>query len=598
MKRITGAQSLMRALEEAGVEHVFGIPGGAILPAYDPFLDSPIKHFLVRHEQGAAHAADGYAQSSGRVGVMMATSGPGATNLVTGLASSFMDSVPVVAITGQVPRPAIGSDAFQEADVTGITAPVTKHNYLVLDPDEIPGVVQEAFHIASTGRPGPVLVDIPKDVLQASTTWTDPGAIDLPGYQPSPRPDGERIREAAKMILRSKRPVIYAGGGIIKAEASAELLELAELTGIHVVTTLMARGALSDHHSLCLGMPGMHGNYTAVMSMQRSDLLIALGTRFDDRVTGRLSDFAPEAKVIHADIDPAEIGKNRAADVAIVGDAKEVIRQLIEALRTEISREGSPRFAAWTATLDEWRRRHPYRYEQPEDGPLRPQFVIERIGELADEGSVFCGGVGQHQMWASQYIKFSQPRTWVNSGGLGAMGFAVPAALGAKVAQPESEVWCIDGDGCFQMTCQELATMAVERIPVKIAIINNGFLGMVRQWQNMFYDKRFSEVEFGFGVPDYVKLADAYGCIGLRVDGPAEVEAAIQKAQGVDDRPVVIDFRCDPEEMCFPMIPAGTSNSEILLGAETAEHKSDLLVHRTGSPGHVGSDFAYTGMRS
>jgi acetolactate synthase-1/2/3 large subunit len=570
-QQMSGAQALMRALEAVGVEHIFGIPGGAILPAYDPLIDSPMRHILARHEQGAAHAADGYAQASGRVGVCMVTSGPGVTNLVTGLASSFMDSIPVVAITGQVPRGAIGGDAFQETDTTGITAPVTKHNYLVLDPEDIPRVVAEAFHIAGTGRPGPVLVDIPKDVLQSPTTYRDPGTVDLPGYRPVAKPNLRQVREAARVIMESKRPVIYAGGGIIKAGASDELRKLAELTGIHVITTLMARGALPDDHPLCLGMPGMHGSYTAVTSMQRSDLLIALGPRFDDRVTGKLSTFAPEAKVIHADIDPAEIGKNRAVDAPIVGDAKAVIEELIKALKSEIAKRGGPDYTAWTRQLDEWRQRYPYRYTQNDDGLLKPQFAIDRIGQLTEGNAIYTAGVGQHQMWASQYIKFQRPRTWINSGGLGAMGFAVPAAMGAKVAFPDEEVWCIDGDGCFQMTCQELATMTVENIPVKIAIINNAFLGMVRQWQELFYNRRFSEVEFGWEIPDYVKLAEAYGCIGLRVDSPEQVDAVIEKARGIDDRTVVIDFRCDPEEMCFPMVPAGTSNDDIILGPDYAE---------------------------
>lgn len=566
MTSMTGAQALIRSLEAAGVSHVFGIPGGTILPAYDPILSSSIRHILVRHEQGAAHAADGYAQASGRAGVCMATSGPGATNLVTGLASAYMDSVPVVAITGQVPRAAIGSDAFQEADISGITIPVTKHNYLVMTPEDIPRVIAEAFHIASTGRPGPVLVDIPKDVLQSQLSYREPGEIDLPGYQPKTRPNLKQIRSAAKLILSSERPVIYAGGGIVRAEASEELLRLAELTGIPVVTTLMARGVIPDRHPLCLGMPGMHGNYTAVTAMQRSDLLITLGARFDDRVTGKLDGFAPGAKVIHADIDPAEIGKNRNADVPIVGDAKTVIEELISALRAEMGERTSPDYSPWVSQLNDWRERFPYRYNQESDGPIKPQYAIERIGALAREGTVFAGGVGQHQMWASQFIPFESPRTWINSGGLGTMGYAVPAAMGAKAAFPERDVWCIDGDGCFQMTCQELATMTVEQIPVKIAVINNAFLGMVRQWQDMFYDGRRSAVEFGWEVPDYVKLAEAYGCIGLRVESPDEVDSVIEKANGIDDRTVVIDFRCDPDEMCFPMVPAGSSNDGILLG--------------------------------
>ena len=565
---ITGAQALMRALESVGTRDIFGIPGGTILPAYDPLLDSSIHHILTRHEQGAAHAADGYAQASGRVGVCMATSGPGVTNLVTGLASAYMDSVPVVAISGQVTRAAIGGDAFQECDATGITLPVTKHNWLVMDPADIAQTIADAFHVASTGRPGPVLVDIPKDVLQARFTYEDAKAVDLPGYQPKTKPNLRQIKEAARLILESKRPVIYAGGGIIKAGASGALRRLAEVTGIHVVTTLMARGSMDDDHPLCLGMPGMHGNYTAVTSMQRTDLLIALGTRFDDRVTGKLAAFAPGAKVIHADIDPAEIGKNRAVDVPIVGDALLVIEELIKALESEIAATRKPDYSAWTAQLNEWRARYPYRYAQPEDGPLKPQFVIQRIAELTGGNGIYVAGVGQHQMWASQFIRFRRPRTWINSGGLGAMGYGVPAAMGAKVAMPDDEVWCIDGDGCFQMTCQELATMAVEKIPVKIAIINNGYLGMVRQWQELFYSERYSEVSFGWDIPDYVRLAEAYGCVGLRTDGVDEVDAVIEKARGIDDRPVVIDFRVNPFENCYPMVAAGTSNDDIILGPE------------------------------
>ena len=563
---VTGAKALMLALEAAGVEHIFGIPGGAILPAYDPLLESSIRHILTRHEQGAAHAADGYAQASGKTGVCMATSGPGATNLITGLASSYMDSVPVVAITGQVPSAAIGGDAFQEADVRGISMPITKHNYLVMEPDEIAPTIAEAFHIASTGRPGPVLVDIPKDILQARFAYREASSVDLPGYQPQTKPDPTAVRDAARMILAATRPVLYAGGGIIKAGASDALRRLAELTGIHVVTTLMARGCIDDDHPLCLGMPGMHGNYAAVTSMQKSDLLIALGTRFDDRVTGKLDGFAPQAKIIHADIDPAEIGKNRVVDVALIGDAKVTIEELISAIEAEKASSGAGDHAAWSKQLDDWRKRFPYRYKQDQDGALQAQFVIERIGALTGGDAIYASGVGQHQMYASQYIRFKEPNSWVNSGGLGAMGFGVPAAMGAKVARPDKEVWCVDGDGCFQMTNQELATMTFDRIPVKIAIMNNGYLGMVRQWQELFYAERYSEVRFGYDCPDYVKLAEAYGAIGLRVDSPDEVDAAIEKARGIDDRTVVIDFRCDEGEMCYPMVPAGHCNDDIILG--------------------------------
>jgi acetolactate synthase-1/2/3 large subunit len=575
--KITGAQATIRSLEQEGVEVIFGIPGGAILPAYDPILDSTIRHILCRHEQGAAHAADGFAQATGEVGVCMATSGPGVTNLVTGLASAYMDSVPVVAITGQVPRWAIGGDAFQECDSTGITMPVTKHNYLVMDPQEIPRIIKEAFHIARTGRPGPVLVDIPKDVLQAEMAWWYPDDVDLPGYRPVTKGNLKQIREAAKLILAARRPVIYAGGGIIKARAADELRRLVELTGIPAVTTLMGRGALPDDHALCLGMPGMHGNYTAVTAMQRCDLLISLGVRFDDRVTGKLATFAPEAKVIHADIDPAEIGKNRVADVPIVGDARSVIRDLCEALEAAIEERSAPDYSEWVGTVGEWRRTYPYRYRQDADGALKPEFAIEKIGELTGGDAIYVAGVGQHQMWASQYIRFRRPNTWINSGGLGAMGYAVPAAMGAKVGRPDEQVWCIDGDGCFQMTCQELATMTTEKIPVKIAIINNASLGMVRQWQELFYDSRFSEVHLTADIPDYVKLAEAYGAVGLRCETADTVEPTIRKAMEVDDRTVVIDFRVDPTEKCYPMVPAGASNDDIILGPEYEKQHTDVL---------------------
>jgi acetolactate synthase I/II/III large subunit len=575
--KITGAQATIRSLEQEGVEVIFGIPGGAILPAYDPILDSPIRHILCRHEQGAAHAADGYAQATGEVGVCMATSGPGATNLVTGLANAYMDSIPIVAITGQVPTWAVGGDAFQECDATGITMPITKHNFLILDVQEIPQVIAEAFHIAKTGRPGPVLVDIPKDILQTDMAWWYPEEVDLPGYRPVTKGNPKQLREAAKLILGARKPVIYAGGGIIRSGASDELRRLMEMSGIPVVTTLMGRGAVPDDHELCLGMPGMHGNYTAVTAMQKADLLISLGVRFDDRVTGKLATFAPEAKIIHADIDPAEIGKNRAVDVPIVGDARSVIHDLNEVLEQMIEERGKPDYAEWNKTVAGWKKKYPYLYSQTQDGPLKPEYVIEQIGKLSKGDAVYVGGVGQHQMWASQYIRFKRPNTWINSGGLGTMGYAVPAAMGAKVGRPDDTVWAIDGDGCFQMTCQELATMTTENIPVKIAIINNAFLGMVRQWQELFYEKRFSAVEFGYDVPDYVKLAEAYGCVGLRCETMDEVENTIRKAIDIDDRTVVIDFRVDPEEKCYPMVPAGASNDDIILGPEYEKDHADIL---------------------
>jgi acetolactate synthase I/II/III large subunit len=567
-EHLTGAASLIKSLEHAGVETVFGIPGGAILPAYDPLMDSKqVRHILVRHEQGAGHAAEGYAQTSGKVGVCMATSGPGATNLVTAIADAYMDSVPIVAITGQVPSAAIGTDAFQEADISGITMPIVKHNYLVTDPAEIPRVIAEAFHLAGTGRPGPVLVDISKDALAAQTTFEWPKEIDLPGYRPTTTPHGKQIKEAAKLISKAKRPVLYVGGGIVRSGAAAELLELAEMTGIPVVTTLMARGAFPDSHPQNLGMPGMHGTVPAVGALQKSDLLIALGTRFDDRVTGHLDSFAPGAKVIHADIDPAEIGKNRHADVPIVGDAKETITALLDALH---SRKHDIDIADWWATLNGWRERFPLGYEAHPDA-LEPQYVIERLGQIAGPDAIYCAGVGQHQMWASQFISYEKPGHWLNSGGLGTMGYAVPAAMGAKVGAPDKVVWAIDGDGCFQMTNQELATCAINNIPIKVALINNSSLGMVRQWQTLFYNERYSNTDLqSHQFPDFVKLAEAYGCYGLRADSRDQVDVVIEKAMALNDAPVVIDFQVHRDAMVWPMVPAGTSNDLITTARDLA----------------------------
>jgi acetolactate synthase-1/2/3 large subunit len=568
-EQVSGAQSLIRSLECAGVDTVFGIPGGAILPAYDPLLDSTkIRHILVRHEQGAGHAAEGYAVATGKVGVCMATSGPGATNLVTPIADAMMDSVPMVAITGQVTSAAIGSDAFQEADIRGITMPITKHNYLVTDPAEIPRSIAEAFHIASTGRPGPVLVDIAKDALQAMTTFEYPTTLSLPGYRPVTKPHSRQIREAARLIAASQRPVLYVGGGVIRAEASEDLRALAELTDIPVVTTLMARGAFPDTHRLHLGMPGMHGTVAAVGALQRSDLLISLGARFDDRVTGRLDSFAPDAKVIHADIDPAEISKNRHADVPIVGDCREVIVALTSAIRAEYDAGHRGDSAPWLAACQAWRDRYPLGYEEHE-AALSPQYAISRIGEIAGPEAVYVAGVGQHQMWAAQFIDYEHPRTWINSGGLGTMGFAVPAAMGAKVGRPDATVWAIDGDGCFQMTNQELATCALNGIPIKVAVINNSSLGMVRQWQTLFYEGRYSNTDLHSArVPDFVKLAEALGCVGLRCETAAEVDATITKAMEINDAPVVVDFIVNPDAMVWPMVPAGTSNDALQIARD------------------------------
>lgn len=566
---MTGSQAVVRSLEELGVTDVFGLPGGAILPTYDPLMDSTkINHILVRHEQGAGHAAQGYAMVTGRAGVCIATSGPGATNLVTPIADAHMDSVPMVAITGQVSSAVIGSDAFQEADIVGITMPITKHSYLVTKAEDIPRVLAEAFYIATTGRPGPVLVDIAKDAQQATTTFSWPPRIDLPGYRTVVRGHAKQVREAAKLIAGAKRPVFYVGGGVVKAQAAAELRELAELVKAPVATTLMARGVFPDSHPQHVGMPGMHGSVAAVTALQQADLLITLGARFDDRVTGVLSTFAPEAKIIHADIDPAEISKNRAADVPIVGSVKEIIPELTEACRELFAAEGAPAMSEWWAMLDKLRQTYPLGFTEPEDGLMAPQRVIQRIGELTGPEGVYVAGVGQHQMWSAQFIKYERPNAWLNSGGLGTMGYSVPAAMGAKVGNPDRVVWSIDGDGCFQMTNQELATCALNNIPIKVAVINNSSLGMVRQWQTLFYDGRYSNTDLHTGhetvrIPDFVKMADAYGCVGLRCERAEDIDATIQKALEINDRPVVIDFVVSPNSMVWPMVPAGVSNDDI-----------------------------------
>ncbi|MFI8292362.1 acetolactate synthase large subunit [Streptomyces sp. ms191] len=578
VEHVTGAQSLIRSLEEVGADTVFGIPGGAILPAYDPMMDSTrVRHILVRHEQGAGHAATGYAQATGKVGVCMATSGPGATNLVTPIADAHMDSVPLVAITGQVASKAIGTDAFQEADICGITMPITKHNFLVTKAEDIPRTIAEAFHIASTGRPGPVLVDIAKDALQAKTTFSWPPQTDLPGYRPVTKPHAKQIREAAKLITAARRPVLYVGGGVLKAGATAELKVLAELTGAPVTTTLMALGAFPDSHPLHVGMPGMHGAVTAVTALQKADLIVALGARFDDRVTGKLDSFAPFAKIVHADIDPAEIGKNRAADVPIVGDAREVIADLVQAVQAEYSDGVKGDYTAWWSDLNRWRETYPLGYDLPEDGSLSPQQVIQRIGELAPADTIYAAGVGQHQMWAAHFINYERPATWLNSGGAGTMGYAVPAAMGAKAGQPDRPVWAIDGDGCFQMTNQELVTCALNNIPIKVAIINNGALGMVRQWQTLFYNQRYSntvlhsgpdatglEPSKGTRIPDFVKLSEAMGCVALRCESPADLDKVIAEANAINDRPVVVDFIVHEDAQVWPMVAAGTSNDEVM----------------------------------
>ncbi len=558
---LTGAQALVESLERVGVEVIFGIPGGAILPAYDPLYDSKIRHILVRHEQGAGHAAEGYAQVTGKVGVCIATSGPGATNLVTAIGDAYMDSIPMVAITGQVSSPLIGTDAFQEADIRGITFPITKHSFLITNPAEIPHAIAAAFHLAITGRPGPVLVDIAKDALVGSAEFVWPVELDLPGYHPITRPHGKQIREAARLITEAKRPVIYLGGGVNRARAWDQVAELVRLTGVPVVTTLMARGAFPDSHELNLGMPGMHGTVAAVGALQRSDLLITLGARFDDRVTGRLDSFAPEAKVIHADIDPAEISKNRVADVPIVGDLAEVLNELNEAL----SDLELPGYDEWVAQVLDWKRRYPTGDTEPvSDGLLSPEYVIKRIGEIAGPDATYVAGVGQHQMWSAHHLPHERPTRFLNSGGAGTMGYCVPTAMGAKVGRPDEVVWGIDGDGCFQMTNQELVTCALEGIPIKIAVINNRSLGMVRQWQTLFYGERYSNTNLKTHlVPDFPKLAEAMGAVGLRAETLEEVDQVINQAMAINDRPVVVEFVVHKDAMVWPMVAAGVSNDEI-----------------------------------
>jgi len=567
---MSGASALVKSLEASGVEVAFGIPGGAVLPLYDPLFDSKLRHILVRHEQGAGHAATGYAQVTGRAGVCIATSGPGATNLVTPLADAAMDSVPLVAITGQVPSAAIGTDAFQEADIRGITMPFTKHNFLVTNPNDIPRAIAEAFYIATSGRPGPVLVDVSKDALQAQTTFDFPSSISLAGYNPQIAPTNQAIEDAAALIAQSSKPVFYVGGGVIKANAHRELLELAELLGAPVVTTLMALGSFPGSHPLHLGMPGMHGTVAAVTSLQKADLLITLGARFDDRVTGKLSTFAQNAKIIHADIDPAEISKNRFADVPIIGDLKVTIKALIPAL-TKALAKNRPDLTPWLRQMNSLRDKYPLGFDNPPDGAVSPQSVIQRIGKISEPDSIYVAGVGQHQMWASQFVTYEKPRTWLNSGGLGTMGYAVPAAMGAKVAAPDTTVWAIDGDGCFQMTNQELTTCALNNIPIKVAIINNESLGMVRQWQTLFYESRYSNTNLeSKRVPNFPMLAEAMGCVGLSCDRPEDVDKTIEKAMSINDQPVVVDFRVHRDAMVWPMVAAGASNDDIQIARQTA----------------------------
>jgi acetolactate synthase-1/2/3 large subunit len=565
---LTGSEAVVRSLELLGVSDVFGLPGGAVLPLYDTLTSAnSLRHILVRHEQGAGHAAEGYAAASGKVGVAIATSGPGATNLVTAIADAYMDSVPMIAITGQVFSHLMGTDAFQEADIVGITMPITKHSFLVKDAADVPGAIAAAHEIATTGRPGPVLVDITKDAQQNEAPFHWPPRYELPGYRPVTKAHGKQIQAAVSLLAAASKPVLYVGGGTIRARASAELKTFAETTDAPVVTTLMARGAFPDSHPQHLGMPGMHGAVPAVLALQESDLIIALGARFDDRVTGKAALFAPHAKVVHVDIDPAEISKIRTADVPIVGDLKEVLVELESAFRSATSKE-RPDYDEWWAYLRGLQDQYPLGFAPTSDGLLSPQHIIQRIGELTGPEGTYVAGVGQHQMWAAQFIKYERPNSWLNSGGAGTMGYSVPAAMGAKVAEPDRVVWAIDGDGCFQMTNQELATCAINDIPIKVAVINNSSLGMVRQWQTLFYDGRYSNTDLNTGhdtvrIPDFVKLGEAYGCLAIRVEKEEEIDAAIKLALETNDRPVVIDFVVSADAMVWPMVPQGVSNSYI-----------------------------------
>ncbi len=559
--KLTGSQIFLKCLEREGVKHIFGFPGGVVLDIYDELTRAPfLKHFLVRHEQGAAHAADGYARASGQVGVCLVTSGPGATNTVSGIASAYMDSIPIVVFTGQVPTPLIGNDAFQEVDIVGITRPCTKHNYLVKDVDDLARVIQEAFHIARTGRPGPVLVDLPKDVVQAKTTPKFPDKVRIKSYNPNYHANPKQIKKALEMILKAHRPVIYAGGGVILSKASEELTKFAESLQIPVTATLMGLGGFPAPHKLWLGMLGMHGTYFANMSVHHADVLIAIGSRFDDRVTGKIEEFAPHAKIIHIDIDPTSISKNVVVDIPIVGDCQDALSQLNELAAEETPRELAPAHLAWLDQIGQWKQDHPLTYER--NGELKPQFVVEKLYELTQGNAIISTEVGQNQMWAAQFYHINRPNRWLSSGGLGCMGYGFPAAIGAQVACPDDIVIDIAGDGSIQMNIQEMATAVEYDLPVKVAILNNGFLGMVRQWQQLFYERRYSFTPMF--APDFVKLAEAYGALGLRAETVDEVEPVIREALNTR-KPVLMDFRVAPEECVMPMVPAGAPMHKMLL---------------------------------
>ncbi|RLJ70225.1 acetolactate synthase large subunit [Hydrogenivirga caldilitoris] len=578
-----GADIVIETLKEEGVDVIFGLPGGAIMEVYDAlYRDGGIKHILARHEQGAGHMAEGYAKATGKVGVAMTTSGPGATNIVTPIADAYMDSVPMVVITGQVPTHMIGNDAFQEVDIVGITRPITKHNFLVRNIDELPLIIRKAFYIASTGRPGPVLVDIPKDITQQLSDVKIPSLEEvkkaLPGYKPHTEGNIQQIKKAVKLIMEAKRPVLYVGGGAVNAEAQEELIELAELMKIPVATTTQGKGAFPENHPLALRMLGMHGTYYANMAVYNSDLLIAVGARFDDRVTGKIDEFAPDAKIIHIDIDPASISKNIIVDVPIVGDVKIVLRKLINELKRKGAKVTHPEEREkWLEQIEKWKKLHPLTYKNSKK-VIKPQYVIEQIYEVTNGDAIIVPGVGQHQMWAAMFYKYSYPRQFLNSGGLGTMGFGLPAGIGAKIGRPEKEVFVIDGDGSFVMTMQEIITAVQYRVPVKVAIVNNAYLGMVRQWQELFYSKRYSEVDLSLQ-PDFVKLAEAMGAVGFRAEKPKEVREILEEAMKVEDRPVIMDFVVDREENVLPMVPPGKSYKDMILeDGRGAEAETMYLV--------------------
>jgi len=562
----TGSQILLECLQLEGVDTVFGYPGGTVINIYNDLMDYPIKHILTRHEQAAVHAADGYARATGRVGVAIATSGPGATNTITGIATAYMDSIPMVIITGQVPTPLIGNDAFQEADIIGITRPITKHNYLVKDVKDLARIVKQAFYIARTGRPGPVLIDLPKDVQLASTKFVYPDTVELRGYKPTYSGNIRQVEKAVKMLLAAKKPVLYVGGGATLSDASAELLHFAEMIQAPVATTLMAMASFPQRHPLSLGMLGMHGTYCANMAVTHADLLVAIGARFDDRVTGKISTFAPHAKIIHVDIDPTSIKKNVRVDLPIVGDLKDVLQKLVAKLieQGDEARELAANLAPWREEIAGWKKQHPMSYKYSEK-TIKPQYVIEKLRELTQDDAIVTTEVGQHQMWAAQFFGFSQPRTFLSSGGLGTMGFGLPAALGAQAAFPDRQVIDISGDGSFQMNSQELATLVQYRLPVKIAILNNNFLGMVRQWQQLFFDRRYSQTCMELPI-DFIKLAEAYGATGLRATTPDEVEEVIRKALETPG-PVIMEFKVAREENVMPMVPAGAGLNEMVLAS-------------------------------